>query len=64
MTHQDAVEVVPRHVGGGRRQQGPGLALVIRDEGLDPLVHHLVGQVEPRDALHLQGSRVENSLVY
>lgn len=58
VTHRDAVKVISRHVGGGRGQQSPGLALVVRDEGLHPVIHQLVGQVHAGDALHLEHRRI------
>lgn len=52
--HQDAVEVVPSHVSGGRRQQRPRLALVVREETLHLTVDQFVGQIHAIDALHLR----------
>lgn len=53
--HQDAVEVVSSHVGGGSRQQRPRLALVVSEEALHLAVDQFVGQIHAVYTLHLQG---------
>lgn len=53
--HQDAVEVVSSHVGGGSRQQRPRLALVVRKETLDLAVDQFVGQIHAVYAFNLLG---------
>lgn len=52
--HQDAVEVVSSHVGGGSRQQRPRLALVVREETLHLAIDQFVGQIHAVYTFHLQ----------
>ena len=57
--HQNAVEVISSHIGGGSWQQGPRLSLVVRDESLDVAVQQFVGEVHAVYPLNLRRKQTE-----
>lgn len=53
VAHQNTVEVISGHIGGGSWQQGPCLSFVVCDESLDVVVHQFVGEIHAIYPLHL-----------